>query len=56
MRILVYESAHQIRDSIMSILIMAGYDVVTLKDKNKVLKTLGKRPFNIVIASIVKQY
>lgn len=56
MRILVYESNHQIRDSIMSILIMAGYDVVTLKDKNKVLRTLGKRPFNIVVIAIVKQH
>lgn len=52
MRILVYESNPQIRDSIMSILIMAGYDVVALKDKNKVLRTLGKRPFNISIIEI----
>lgn len=52
MRILVYESTPQIRDSIMSILIMAGYDVVALKDKNKVLRTLGKRPFNISIIEV----
>lgn len=52
MRILVYESNPQIRDSIMSILIMAGYHVVALKDKNKVLRTLGKRPFNISIIEI----
>ncbi len=52
MRILVYESTPQIRDSIMSILIMAGYDVVALKDKNKILRTLGKRPFNISIIEV----
>ena len=54
MRVLVYESNSKIRDSMMSILIMAGFDVVALKDKNKILSMLGKRPFNIAIIDIVE--
>lgn len=52
MRILIYESSSKIRDNIMSILIMAGYDVVALKDKNKILSMLGKRPFAVALMDI----
>ena len=54
MRVLVYESNSKIRDSMMSILIMAGFDVVALKDKNKILSMLGKRPFNIAVIDVVE--
>ncbi len=54
MRVLIYESDLKIRDSMMSILIMAGFDVVALKDKNKILNTLGKRPFNIAVIDVAE--
>lgn len=54
MRVLVYESNSKIKDSMMSILIMAGFYVVALKDRNKILSVLGKRPFNIAVIDIVE--
>ena len=55
MRILIYESVSKVRESMMSILIMAGYNVVALRDKNKILRTLGKRPFSIAIIDIEEE-
>lgn len=52
MRILIYESNTKIRESMMAILIMAGYDVVALREKKHILRTLGKRPFSIAVIDI----
>ncbi|WP_300369716.1 response regulator [Brachyspira sp.] len=49
MRVLVYDSSMQIRDSFISILITAGYEVVAVKDKNNILSMFGKLPFSIAI-------
>ena len=49
MRVLVYDSSLQIRDSFISILITAGYEVVAVKDKNSILSMFGKLPFSIAI-------
>ena len=49
MRVLVYDSSSQIRDSFISILITAGYEVVEVKDKENILPMFGKRPFPVAI-------
>ena len=49
MRILVYDSSLKVRDSIISILITAGYDVFVVKDKNRILNMFGKLPFSVAI-------
>ena len=49
MRVLVYDSSSQIRDSLISILITAGYEVVEVKDKKNILTMFGKRPFPAAI-------
>ena len=55
MRILIYESNTKIRESMMAILIMAGYDVVALREKKHILRTLGKRPFSIAVIDIEEE-
>lgn len=52
MRVLVYDSSLQIRDSFISILITAGYEVVAVKDKNNILSMFGKLPFSIAIIEV----
>lgn len=52
MRVLVYDSSLQIRDSFISILITAGYEVVSVKDKNNILSMFGKLPFSIAIIEV----
>ncbi|OEJ15663.1 transcriptional regulator [Brachyspira hampsonii] len=52
MRVLIYDSSLQIRDSLISILITAGYEVVAVKDKNNILSMFGKLPFSIAIIEI----
>ncbi len=52
MRVLVYDSSLQTRDSIISILITAGYEVVALKDKNNILSMFGKLPFSVAIIEV----
>lgn len=49
MRVLVYDSSLQIRDSLISILITAGYEVFAVKDKNNILPMFGKLPFSVAI-------
>lgn len=49
MRVLIYDSSLQTRDSLISILITAGYEVVAVKDKNNILSMFGKLPFAIAI-------
>lgn len=52
MRVLVYDSSLQIRDSFISILITAGYEVVAVKDKNNILSMFGKLPFSVAIIEV----
>ncbi|MEI0558537.1 response regulator [Brachyspira intermedia] len=52
MRVLVYDSSLQIRDSFISILITAGYEVIAVKDKNNILSMFGKLPFSIAIIEV----
>ncbi|WPC23675.1 response regulator [Brachyspira hyodysenteriae] len=52
MRVLVYDSSLQVRDSFISILITAGYEVVAVKDKNNILSMFGKLPFSIAIIEV----
>ena len=52
MRVLVYDSSSQIRDSFISILITAGYEVVEVKDKKNILPMFGKRPFKVAIIEV----
>ncbi|ELV05488.1 two component transcriptional regulator, winged helix family protein, partial [Brachyspira hampsonii 30599] len=52
MRVLIYDSSLQIRDSLISILITAGYEVVAVKDKNNILSMFGKLPFSIAIIEV----
>ena len=52
MRVLVYDSSLQIRDSLISILITAGYEVVAVKDKNSILPMFGKLPFTVAIIEV----
>ncbi|MEI0493509.1 response regulator [Brachyspira intermedia] len=52
MRVLVYDSSLQIRDSFISILITAGYEVVAVKDKNNILSMFRKLPFSIAIIEV----
>ncbi|WP_295154228.1 response regulator [uncultured Brachyspira sp.] len=52
MRVLVYDSSLQIRDSFISILITAGFEVVAVKDKNNILSMFGKLPFSIAVIEV----
>ena len=52
MRILVYDSSLQTRDSLISILITAGYEVVAVKDKKSILSMFGKLPFTAAIIEV----
>ena len=49
MRVLVYDSNYVTRDNITTILLMQGYDVVSVKDKKRILSTCSKMPFSIAI-------
>ena len=54
MRVLVYDSSLQIRDSFISILITAGYEVVAVKDKNNILNMSENFLFPVAIIRLKK--
>lgn len=49
MRLIVYDSSAQIRESFMTTLLTAGYEVLVAKDKKKILPALAKKPYNLAI-------
>ncbi len=53
MRILIYEPNSLIRDGLITVFIVAGYEIVIVRDKRLILSMLGKRPFVVAILDVV---
>ncbi len=49
MRLIVYDSASQVREGFMTTLLLSGYEVLVLKDKKKILSEIAKKPYNLAI-------
>lgn len=49
MRLLVYDSAAQVREGFMTTLLLSGYEILVLKEKKKILSEIAKKPYNLAI-------